>query len=70
MPLLFLHLSENGVFFDLDEISALFLGETEPEFLYALALLCGAGAPDLVLVSLCFSGGWVGLLALFAGGRG
>lgn len=68
--MLFLHLSEDGVLFDLDEISSFFLGETEPKFLYALALLCGAGAPDLVLVCLCFSGGRMGLLALFAGGGG
>ena len=48
MLLLLLHLAEDGVLLDLDEGTALVLAEAEPELLDTLALLGGAGAPDLV----------------------
>ena len=51
MFLLFLHLPEHGVLFDLDETASFVLGEVEPKFLYALALLEGARAP--YLATLC-----------------
>lgn len=52
--LLFLHLLEDGVFLDLDEVPAFLLAETKPEFLDAFAFLCRAGAPDLVGICLAF----------------
>jgi hypothetical protein len=47
--LLFLHLSEHSVFFDLDEIATLFLREMEPKLLYTFAFLGRAGAPYLIV---------------------
>lgn len=54
MFLLFLHLLEDGVFFDLDEVPAFLLTETKPEFFDAFAFLRCAGAPDLVDICLAF----------------
>ena len=45
--LLLLHLLEDGLLLDFDEIAALLLSEGEPELLDALALLGGAGGPYL-----------------------
>lgn len=47
--LLLLHLPEDGVLLDLNEVATFILSQTEPELLDPLAFLGGACAPDLVI---------------------
>ena len=49
MLLLLLHLLEDGLLLDFNEIPALVLAESQPKLFDALALLCGARRPYLVV---------------------
>ena len=50
MLLLFLHLLENSVFLDLDQIATLVLSQTEPKLFDPFALFRRARAPDLAVI--------------------
>ena len=50
MLLLFLHLLQNGVLLDLDQIATLVLSQTEPKPFDPFALLRRARAPDLTVI--------------------
>jgi len=50
MLLLLLHLLQNSIFLDLDQVPPLLLTKTQPELLDPFPLFGGARAPDLVCV--------------------
>ena len=56
--LLLLHLLEDGLLLDFDEIPAVVLAEPEPELFDALALLRCAGGPYLVIFLLLLPSSW------------
>jgi hypothetical protein len=70
--LLLLHLPQDGIFFDLDEILAFLLAKTKPEILYTFPFLGSARAPYLVclLRSHILHDGTLGLLPRFVRSRG
>lgn len=67
--LLFLHLLQDGVLLDLDQIATLVLAQTEPKLFDPLTLLRRARAPDLAVILRALGGAGVGRWTRFVGDR-
>lgn len=69
MLLLFLHLPQNGVLLDLDQISPLVLSKAKPELFDPFALLRRVRTPDLAVVLRTLGEARTGRWTGFMGGR-